>query len=312
MTRNADFKRRVRERMARTGESYATARAQSACRARARCTSPTATSRSGCWPQIGIEALAWRDALHEGPVTGRRARAEFLGVDEARVRGARPRARRPQRRLRPVVRGRSLRPAPARRDPRAAAPRRGGDAPPDRRARRHRALRRARPARAGAAARAPGDHAHPGRARARPAGVGRADRARAERPARDPGLRGAALHGRGVQAARAGVPVAPRRALARPSDGCSRARPARRSSCSSACGARSSARSWATRSRSPRLDRLAPLLTHEGDVLHLNDAGERVLAGEAEFVTERWIGGVHVTPETPWRWDDGTETLQRR
>ena len=28
MTRNADFKRRVRERMARTGESYATARAQ--------------------------------------------------------------------------------------------------------------------------------------------------------------------------------------------------------------------------------------------------------------------------------------------
>ena len=61
-----------------------------------------------------------------------------------------------------------------------------------------------------------------------------------------------------------------------------------------------------------RLDRLAPLLTHEGDVLHLNDAGERVLAGEAEFVTERWIGGVHVTPETPWRWDDGTETLQRR
>ena len=28
MTRNADFKRRVRERMARTGESYAAARAQ--------------------------------------------------------------------------------------------------------------------------------------------------------------------------------------------------------------------------------------------------------------------------------------------
>jgi hypothetical protein len=59
------------------------------------------------------------------------------------------------------------------------------------------------------------------------------------------------------------------------------------------------------------LDRLAPLLRAEGDVLHVSDAGERVLAGEREFITERWIGGVHVTPETPWRWDDAREGIIR-
>jgi hypothetical protein len=57
------------------------------------------------------------------------------------------------------------------------------------------------------------------------------------------------------------------------------------------------------------LDRLAPLLRREGDVLHLSEAGERVLAGEASHVTDRWIGGVHITPETPWRWDDALERL---
>ncbi len=57
------------------------------------------------------------------------------------------------------------------------------------------------------------------------------------------------------------------------------------------------------------LDRLAPLLRREGEVLHLSDAGERVMAGEAEHVTERWIGGVHITPAVPWRWDDALERL---
>lgn len=57
------------------------------------------------------------------------------------------------------------------------------------------------------------------------------------------------------------------------------------------------------------LDRLAPLLRREGEVLHLNEAGERVLAGEASHVTDRWIGGVHITPEVPWRWDDARERL---
>jgi hypothetical protein len=59
------------------------------------------------------------------------------------------------------------------------------------------------------------------------------------------------------------------------------------------------------------LDRLAPLLRREGDVLHLSAAGERVLAGEAEHVSERWIGGVRITPDTPWRWDDALETIRR-
>jgi hypothetical protein len=57
---------------------------------------------------------------------------------------------------------------------------------------------------------------------------------------------------------------------------------------------------------------MAPLLRAEGNVLHLSERGERVLAGEEHYIAERWIGGVHVTPETPWRWDDGTETLVQR
>jgi hypothetical protein len=48
--------------------------------------------------------------------------------------------------------------------------------------------------------------------------------------------------------------------------------------------------------------------------VHLTDTGARVLAGEADQVAlngiDRWIGGVHLQGRhTPWRWDDGTETL---
>ncbi len=57
------------------------------------------------------------------------------------------------------------------------------------------------------------------------------------------------------------------------------------------------------------LDRLAPLLRREDDMLYLSAAGERVLAGEEEFVTERWIGGVRITRDTPWRWDDAREGI---
>jgi hypothetical protein len=61
------------------------------------------------------------------------------------------------------------------------------------------------------------------------------------------------------------------------------------------------------------LDRLAPLL-RDGE---LTEAGERVLAGELDFVREfcidRWIGGVHLTGhEIPWRWDEARETLVQR
>jgi hypothetical protein len=92
MTRDADFKRRVRARMARTGESYATARAQLLGRAdELHVTNGSSTvgelSRTGLAPRI----LTWRDALHEGPVLSgsdderRAARAEFLGVDVAEL-----------------------------------------------------------------------------------------------------------------------------------------------------------------------------------------------------------------------------------
>ena len=99
MTQHADFKRLVRARMAKTGESYSTARAQLI-----RATTDPQTSalhvtngdstvgelrRTGLAERI----LVWRDVLHEGPVPDtdsaelRRVRATFLstpdpGVDE--------------------------------------------------------------------------------------------------------------------------------------------------------------------------------------------------------------------------------------
>src|SRR3954468_1576967 len=82
MTRNADFKRRVRERMARTGESYAAARAQLLPQTTLHVTNGDSTART--LAELGIDALPWRDALHEGPVGhGRRARAEAMGAPEA-------------------------------------------------------------------------------------------------------------------------------------------------------------------------------------------------------------------------------------
>jgi hypothetical protein len=47
----------------------------------------------------------------------------------------------------------------------------------------------------------------------------------------------------------------------------------------------------------------------DGPVL-LTDTGRRVLAGELDDVAingiDRWIGGVHLTPENVWRWDGDT------
>jgi hypothetical protein len=106
MTRQADFKRRVRARMAKTGESYATARSRLLGR-------PSDTGPEGSppgWmpgalhisngdatdvPGTGFarRVIYWRDILHEGPVPAaapaelRRIRAEYLagyeGVDHA-------------------------------------------------------------------------------------------------------------------------------------------------------------------------------------------------------------------------------------
>ena len=97
MTRQADFKRRVRERMRKTGESYATARAQLvSTRPDSHVGQPpvlhvtNGDSTSGTLERAGIaeRVLPWRDALHEGPVPDvgadelRRHRADFLAGSE--------------------------------------------------------------------------------------------------------------------------------------------------------------------------------------------------------------------------------------
>src|SRR6185503_18289995 len=84
MTSNADFKRRVRERMARTGESYTAARSHLLPRTTLHVTNGDSTAEGLARSGIREPILAWRDVLHEGPVLrdGRRARAAFLGIGE--------------------------------------------------------------------------------------------------------------------------------------------------------------------------------------------------------------------------------------
>jgi len=49
--------------------------------------------------------------------------------------------------------------------------------------------------------------------------------------------------------------------------------------------------------------------------LALTRDGESVLHGDADHITlngvDRWLGGVHVTTETLWRWDDQTDSLNK-
>ena len=62
-----------------------------------------------------------------------------------------------------------------------------------------------------------------------------------------------------------------------------------------------------------RLDRMLaarrPLIerTRADGPLQITDNGTRVLEGAADDVAlngvDRWIGGVHLTPENVWRWD---------
>jgi len=92
MTSNADFKRRVRARMAKTGESYATARARLlAGRPQAAALHVTnGDSAAGILRQTGLAGriLPWRDVLHDGPVPAvgdrelRRVRADFLAGED--------------------------------------------------------------------------------------------------------------------------------------------------------------------------------------------------------------------------------------
>jgi hypothetical protein len=87
MTRQADFKRRVRERMARTGESYTAARAQLLARAGTptlHVTNGDSTEHSLRQTSFVARVVVWRDVLHEGPVPDvgdaelREVRARFL------------------------------------------------------------------------------------------------------------------------------------------------------------------------------------------------------------------------------------------
>jgi hypothetical protein len=92
MTKQADFKRLVRARMAKTGESYATARAQLIAdhdRFAAALHATNGDSAAGTLRQtrLASSVVPWRDALHEGPVPAvsdpelRRRRADFLAED---------------------------------------------------------------------------------------------------------------------------------------------------------------------------------------------------------------------------------------
>jgi hypothetical protein len=89
MTRQADFKRRVRERMARTGESYTAARAQLLARWRPgvlHVTNGDSTAISLLQTALVERVVVWRDVLHEGPVPDvadaqlRAVRARFAGT----------------------------------------------------------------------------------------------------------------------------------------------------------------------------------------------------------------------------------------
>jgi len=50
-----------------------------------------------------------------------------------------------------------------------------------------------------------------------------------------------------------------------------------------------------------------PVLSVEADAAAITDAGRDVIGGARDFVElngiDRWLGGVHLTPENVWRWD---------
>jgi hypothetical protein len=80
MTKDADFKKQVRARMAATGEAYTTARMQSlkargeqapaATRSLLHVTNGDSVGQSLRDSELDGEVLSWQDVLHEGPVPG--------------------------------------------------------------------------------------------------------------------------------------------------------------------------------------------------------------------------------------------------
>ena len=308
MTRNADFKRRVRERMARTGESYAAARAQLLPRD----TTLHVTNGDSTVEKLGVDALPWRDVLHEGPVVpnGRARRAEFLGVDESEF------ARRDEvldthdgdymlwfeadlydqlqiaeilARLRDVDPGRI---ALVQIGEHIGIPHFGGLG--ELTTEQLHAL--------------PAVHLSNDSIRL---GVQAWDALTAAEPhgllevgsTSELRFMGEAFKRLAQEYPwrRDGLSLSERRLLA------------------GTPGTKYElfARAWRKEARPfmgdtfafAALERLAPLLDDDEGVLRLNEHGEQVLGGEEEFVTERWIGGVHVTSETPWRWDDAREAI---
>jgi hypothetical protein len=94
MTKQADFKRRVRERMARTGESCTAARAQLLAPPSPgllHVTNGDSTAGSLLETSLVERVVVWRDALHEGPVPDvgdaelRAVRARFLADADRRA-----------------------------------------------------------------------------------------------------------------------------------------------------------------------------------------------------------------------------------
>jgi hypothetical protein len=103
MTKQADLKRRVRARMAKTGESYTTARAQVLAdrpSTTLHVTNGDSTEHTLAQTGLASRILVWRDVLHEGPVPDvaddelREVRARFLaeaGAEDIVRRGFRGR-----------------------------------------------------------------------------------------------------------------------------------------------------------------------------------------------------------------------------
>jgi hypothetical protein len=94
MTKQADFKRRVRERMARTGESYTAARGRLLAHSRPgllHVTNGDSTAGSLLQTTLVERVVVWRDVLHEGPVPDvgdaelRAVRARFLAEADRRA-----------------------------------------------------------------------------------------------------------------------------------------------------------------------------------------------------------------------------------
>ncbi len=60
----------------------------------------------------------------------------------------------------------------------------------------------------------------------------------------------------------------------------------------------------------------APLLLNTEGGYETTVLGRRILAGDADWLEhqplDRWIGGVHLSTENDWRWDEQQETLVRR